>query len=53
MNSVMSFKLTVLVAILDEYSKFLDTELHGGGVAGHPAADADQHGNHRIDALVQ
>lgn len=45
--------LTVLIAVFDEYPKFLHAELHGGGVARHAAADADDDCDHGVDALVK
>lgn len=45
--------LTVLVGVLDEYAQLLHAQLYGGTVIGHPTADADQHRDHRVDALVE
>lgn len=45
--------LTILIRILDQDSQFLDAQLDGGTVVGHATADADQHGDHRVDALVE
>lgn len=44
---------TVLIGILDENAQLLYAQLNGSAVIGHTAADADQHRDHRVDALVQ
>lgn len=45
--------LTILIGILDEYAQLLHAQLYGGTVIGHAAADADQHRDHRVDALIE
>lgn len=45
--------LTILIGVLDEYAQLLHAQLYGGTVIGHSTADADQHRDHCVDALIE